>query len=606
MNLRQAQLTGFGLGIAVWLVAALYQPAAGQQLEVPADLKKVEQHRIDTIARASRASVCIFGRDGQGGGSGVVISQDGYALTNFHVVQGNGPFMKCGMPDGQLYDSVLVGIDPTGDVALVKLLGRDDFPSAVMGDSDKLKVGQWCFAVGNPFLLATNFKPSISWGIVSGIHRYQYPSGTLLEYTDCIQTDAAINPGNSGGPLFNSEGELVGINGRGSFEKRGRVNVGVGYAISINQIKYFMSHLRSGRIVDHATLGATVAANDAGEVRVSNILESSDAYRKGLRFDDRIVSFADREINTVNQFKNILGIFPMGWRVKLRVERGVQQFEIVVRLSGVHSPQELAEMIQGSADSQNEQPNPDELPGDVPIPTTPRPKPKYDLQNADDESLFEQRRGFANHYFNRAQLERVWNGLLDNGNFGDADQKWRITGLIDNEPATFILGSIQSGIQTRTHTHLLDATQDLRTQLAPGDSAGLLLAMHLWRKMLVDGPQGYGDVIYFGSLPLFVPQTNMANKQGFLRQGSAETLVATVDVVETNFLFDQSNGRLVAMEVYPDVGVDPCELHFLNYQVHDDLAVPSEIRVVSQNQPVSTIKIEQIEFINDDSPGDPK
>ena len=143
----------------------------------------------------------------------------------------------------------------------------------------------------NPFLLATDFQPTVSWGLVSGVHRYQYPAGTLLEYADCIQTDAAINPGNSGGPLFNDRGELVGINGRGSFEKRGRVNVGVGYAISINQVKLFLSHLHSGRIVDHATLGATVATDDQGLVRVSNILESSDAYRQGLRFNDEVIAF---------------------------------------------------------------------------------------------------------------------------------------------------------------------------------------------------------------------------------------------------------------------------------------------------------------------------
>ncbi len=601
MNHRHTQLIGFGCGLAWLLMAVVSEKAVGRQVEIPAKLRQAEQARIDTIARASQASVCVFGGDGQGGGSGVVISPDGYALTNFHVVQGNGPFMKCSMPNGELYDSVLVGIDPTGDVALIKLLGRDDFPSAIMGNSDELKVGQFCFAVGNPFLLATNFEPTVSWGIVSGVHRYQYPSGTLLEYTDCIQTDAAINPGNSGGPLFNSAGELVGINGRGSFEKRGRVNVGVGYAISINQIKHFMSHLRSGRLVDHATLGATVATNEAGEVRVSNILESSDAFRRGLRFDDRIVSFAGREINTVNQFKNILGIFPKGWRVKLGVERDEQQFEIVVRLTGVHSSQQLAEMIQGSADPPRSQPVPGQLPVD---PDAPSARPKYDLQEADNAALFEERRGFANYQFNRAQLDRVWNGFLDNGNFGDAKQKWRVTALIDNEPATFILGDLQSGIQTRTTTHLLDATQELGTQLAADSTGGLLLAMHLWRKMLVDGPAGYGDVIYFGSLPLFVPRPNLAGGQSFLDQGSAETLVATFDIVETNFTFDPSTGRLVAMEMYPDVGVDPCELHFLNYQVHGDLTVPSEIRVVIENQPVATIKIDQIEFIKDDAPGD--
>ena len=180
-------------------------------------------------------------------------------------------------------------------MALIKLLGRDDFPAATLADSDQVRVGDWCFAIGNPFLLATDFQPTVTYGIVSGTHRYQSPAGTLLEYADCIQTDAAINPGNSGGPLFNAAGELIGINGRGCFEKRGRVNVGVGYAISINQIKHFMGCLQSGRIVDHATLGATVAAERQGRVLVSNILESSDAYRRGLRYDDEIVSFAGRD-----------------------------------------------------------------------------------------------------------------------------------------------------------------------------------------------------------------------------------------------------------------------------------------------------------------------
>ncbi len=121
----------------------------------------------------------------------------------------------------------------------------------------------------------------MSWGILSGVGRYQYPSGTLLEYADCFQTDATINPGNSGGPLFDAEGRLLGIVGRGSFEKRGRVNVGVGYAISIHQARNFLGDLNSGRVVDHATLGATVATGDDGGVQISNILDTSDAYRRG-------------------------------------------------------------------------------------------------------------------------------------------------------------------------------------------------------------------------------------------------------------------------------------------------------------------------------------
>lgn len=166
---------------------------------------------------------------------------------------------------------------------LVKLLGRDDFPAAELADSDDVEVGDFCFAAGNPFLLATDFQPSISAGIVSGTRRYQFPAGTILEYADCLQVDAAINPGNSGGGLFDAQGRLIGVNGRASFEKRGRVNVGVGYAISANQLRNFLGLLKGGRLVDHATLGATVATSADGRVVVSDILESSDAWKRGLR-----------------------------------------------------------------------------------------------------------------------------------------------------------------------------------------------------------------------------------------------------------------------------------------------------------------------------------
>ncbi|MFY8221433.1 MAG: S1C family serine protease, partial [Pirellulales bacterium] len=213
---------------AIAVIAAL-SSAAGGAADVPEPVLAAQRERVDAIARGARAAVAIFAGEA-GGGSGVLISPDGFALTNFHVVQPAGVAMKCGLSDGRIYDAVLVGLDPTGDVALVKLVGRDDFPHAELADSDLVEVGDFCFAAGNPFLLATDLRPSISAGIVSGVHRYQFPAGTLLEYADCLQVDAAINPGNSGGGLFDARGRLIGVNGRASFEKRGRVNVGVGYA----------------------------------------------------------------------------------------------------------------------------------------------------------------------------------------------------------------------------------------------------------------------------------------------------------------------------------------------------------------------------------------
>ncbi|HEY2837618.1 MAG TPA: trypsin-like peptidase domain-containing protein, partial [Pirellulales bacterium] len=184
---------------ASWV--ALAQTVA-HAADVDQAVVKAEAERIAVVAKARDVAVAVFAPGGQGGGSGVVISPDGYALSNFHVTKGSGDAMKCGMADGRMYDAVIVGIDPVGDVAVIKLLGRNDFPTAEMADSDQVQVGDWAFAIGNPFLLATDFQPSVSYGIISGVRRYQYPAGTLLEYTDCIQTDASINPGNSGGPLF--------------------------------------------------------------------------------------------------------------------------------------------------------------------------------------------------------------------------------------------------------------------------------------------------------------------------------------------------------------------------------------------------------------------
>ena len=191
-----------GPGYAARLICAALLIAPAFAADVPESVKDREQRRIRTIEKIAPSVVCVMPASGAGGGSGVLISADGYAISNYHVTSGSGDFMKCGLNDGKLYDAVIVGIDPTGDVALIKLLGRDDFPFCEPGDSDAVRMGDEVVALGNPFLLAGDFTPTVTYGIVSGVRRYQYPAGTFLEYTDCIQIDASINPGNSGGPLF--------------------------------------------------------------------------------------------------------------------------------------------------------------------------------------------------------------------------------------------------------------------------------------------------------------------------------------------------------------------------------------------------------------------
>ncbi len=567
-----------------WLaiVLGLSQPAliTADSSVVPEEVRRAEQQRIEVIRQACRATIAIFpGQSASGGGSGVIISPDGYALTNFHVAQPCGTYLRCGLNDGRLYDAVIVGIDPTGDVALIQLLGRDDFPTAELGDSDELQAGDWCFVAGNPFLLATDFQPSVSFGIISGVHRYQYPAGTLLEYADCIQTDAAINPGNSGGPLFNAAGQLVGINGRGSFEKRGRVNVGVGYAISINQIRNFLGHLKSGRIVDHATLGAIVDTDEDGRVVVTNIVESSDAYRRGLRYGDELIAFAGRPISTANGFKNILGIFPKGWRLPLSYRREGQRIDTLVRLAGVHSNEELIRKTQQNVEPpaprpEREKPREPSPPDQPPIPGRPQISPHSAPKSppAAVAERYEARRGYANYHFNQVQRERVWNALRGQGDFSARNTVWSLRGTL-NERTTLevelddrqTLARIASPTENREL--LLDLRDDLTQQLLPEGSGGLLTALHLWRRLLAEGPAAYGEVYYLGTAP-WPGHENLA-----------DVLVGINDVVETHFYCDPTAGTLIGLEMYPDSEVDPCEIHFRDYRSIDERQIPFELEI---------------------------
>jgi S1-C subfamily serine protease len=568
-----------------------------------AEVRAAEQRRVEAIDKAVQAALAIFSPGGGGGGSGVVITPDGYALTNFHVVKPAGTYMFCGMSDGRRYDAVLVGIDPTGDVALIKLLGRDDFPVAEIADSDEVRVGDWCFAVGNPFLLATDFKPTVTFGIVSGVHRYQYPAGTLLEYADCIQTDAAINPGNSGGPLFDSLGRLIGINGRGSFEKRGRVNVGVGYAISINQIQHFMGYLRSGRIVDHATLGATVRTSDEGRVVVQNILRGCDAFRRGLRYGDEIVSFGNRDVTTVNGFKNVLGIYPRGWRVPLSYRRNGERFDVLVRLKGVHSPAELIEAVQGP---RPQPPGPDKpKPGDKPKPSDPKnpqpPVPPRPGQRpgrpkvvvpAEAKKLIESKRGYANYYFNRILREKVLADFKTVAGSDYPDSTWEIKGKFNGRAdfeielrSDFVTGRYPEGPDR------IDLSKDLDTQLAPIGSHGMLAGLHAWQRFLISGRQEFGDAYYLGTIPL----------AGYDKP--CHVLVGTYNVLEVRLVFGPDNGHLVAMEVFSSAEIDPCELYFADFRdMGNGRIMPSQIEVRVGLDTFATLTVNEYSFSDTTAP----
>ena len=569
----------FWLGCLKILFVFLFSLAASDQLracqELPAEIIAAENRRADIIALAASASIGVLAPGGAGGGSGVLVTPDGFALTNFHVVQGNGSHMQCTLPDGNLYDAVLVGIDPVGDVAVIKLQGRDDFPTAKIGDSDVLKQGQWCFAVGNPFTLATNFQPTVTWGLISGVHRYQYPSGTFLEYTDCIQTDAAINPGNSGGPLFNAEGELIGINGRGSFEKRGRVNVGIGYAISINQIQLFWEHLLSGRIVDHATLGATVSTEGTEQVTVDNIIESSDAFRRGLRVGDEVVRFAGRSIRTVNQFKNVLGIYPKGYRVALTYRRDGIEKDIWVRLAGVHTKEKLIELISGAS-------SPDAAPGK---PRQPK-KLEKKIKRVPQKSQFISRRGYTNYFFNQLRTRQIWESYLKRYEGSGPIGKLTIRGRESKESRfQMVLSEQESGMQFREQTSLLNFDEQAEDffENSPEDiSSQVLLAMSLYYRFRCLGPDSFGDVSYFGRLPC--PRTHE----------DCDMLEAVFETTLSRLYFDKTTGELVSMEIELDPAEDPLELRFLGYGIYSKIRFPNQFVFRQGDAPPIRFSIDEV------------
>ena len=347
-------------------VAAGASPAVVANDDVNSALAAVradEARRVEVFSHAAKAVVCIFGdRQRGGGGSGVVIDAEGYGLTNYHVVQ---PFIKTrrgfgGLSDGRLYPLKVLGIDPGGDIAMFKLEGKDRFDFAPLGDSDTLRVGRRVAAMGNPFVLAEDNSPSISLGIISGLHRYQKGQGNLLEYADCIQVSTSINPGNSGGPLFDMEGRVIGINGRASFEQRGRVNVGLGYAVSINQIKRFMPGLGAGRLLEHGTLGATVRAT-GGDLIVSAIQAFSPAEKAGVQLGDELLEVAGRRVRTPNDYNNIMATLPANWPVTLKLSSNGRPLEVTARLERLplrmplyvldleHNHAELAKVLDRSA-----------------------------------------------------------------------------------------------------------------------------------------------------------------------------------------------------------------------------------------------------------------
>ncbi|HEC99970.1 MAG TPA: trypsin-like serine protease [Proteobacteria bacterium] len=223
----------------------------------------------------------------QGSGSGIIIDDRGYVLTNHHVIM-EAQSVQVTLSDGSSYPAKLVGSDPDSDLAVIKIAApKSKLKSIRLGDSDKLRVGQKVLAIGNPFGL----EETLTTGVISSVGRsIRAPSGLLIE--DMIQTDASINPGNSGGPLLNSDGELIGINSA-IFTPSGG-SVGIGFAIPVNTAKKVFPQLMAKGYVDYPWLGAslqTLRPSLAEALKlpvregviVAEVVKNGPADRAGLR-----------------------------------------------------------------------------------------------------------------------------------------------------------------------------------------------------------------------------------------------------------------------------------------------------------------------------------
>ena len=537
-----------------------------------ADVLAAQQARIEVIQNISPSVVCIFAPKGDNGGSGVLINAEGEALTNFHVVAGLGPFIKCGLPDGKLYWAVVKAVDPTGDVALIKLLGthedgedgrfREDFPHAKFGDSSRLQPGDPALVLGNPFLLSDDYRPTVTFGVISGTQRYQYPSGTFLEYTDCIQTDAAINPGNSGGPLFNAAGELVGINGRASFEKRGRVYTGAGYAISINQAKNFLDHLRSGRIADHGRAGMTVSTHRDGTVTIDRIEAGSEPERLGLSYGDEVIRFGGRVIETANQFQNVLGIYPAGWRVPITVRNPetTQRKTVAIRLASLHTESELIEQTAG---------NPF---GGPPLPGVPT---AADLAKPPEAyaALHKAATGYTNKHWNDVERDRVLRGVAQ----WSTAPTWKLSGQSlgsDGTPAgPATLGLSEKGVGFKAGSMAAALPTDALASDLPAGTGGLLVAVEHLQAMLTDPEAYFTDFAYLGREPLLEPREPVRLSEA----PRVDTLIGRRGEAVTRFYFDPASAALVGMETQLTPDADACRITFGGtVETFDHVSLPNE------------------------------
>lgn len=289
-------------------------------------------------------------RQASGMGSGVIISTDGYILTNNHVVE-DADELEVELSDGSTVDGKIIGTDPQTDVAVIKI-DRQGLEPIPFGNPDTVQVGDWCVAIGSPFGL----DQTVTAGIISGKNRVRGIVGNGDGFEDFLQTDAAINPGNSGGPLVNLRGELIGINT--AIMSRTGSSAGIGFAIPVSLARpVFESIVESGS-VRRGFLGAelgpvnedTISELDLKVPRgvvIRSVLDNKPADRAGIRPGDVVTEVDGREVKRLDLLRNYIASRLPGSKVVMKIDRRGRSMQVTVNLQE-RTGDALAEFGTGS------------------------------------------------------------------------------------------------------------------------------------------------------------------------------------------------------------------------------------------------------------------
>jgi serine protease Do len=266
-------------------------------------------------------------------GSGVIVDASGIVLTNAHVVE-RAAEIEVVTADAKKHKAKLVGVDRRTDLAVLKLQGGGPFPSATLGDSDKMKVGDWVLAIGSPFGL----QQTVTAGIISAKGRSIDPSNA---FSDFLQTDAAINPGNSGGPLVNMSGEIIGINS--AILSRSGGNVGIGFSIPINMAKRIYTELAAKGKVTRGWLGVSIQAvtpelakgfglKEPKGVLISDVVQDSPADKAGIAAGDIVTEFDGKTVETPQDLQKVVALTSPGKGVPIKVWRDKAEKTLEIKI----------------------------------------------------------------------------------------------------------------------------------------------------------------------------------------------------------------------------------------------------------------------------------